>query len=129
MSRPVNRIGIHADFGEIAHRSVSMNPGARRRMNACLTDSEHNARPTTSHRPRFRRAGFECIPKQIDLHAGVGAILEIVSLASAMHRAIVAGLGHESQNLRIHIVGKHAVEFQMEEWFFNRLRSINRRHR
>ena len=34
----------------------------------------------------------------------------------------------QSQNLRVYVVGKHAIEFEMEEWLFDRARSINRLH-
>ena len=95
-------------------------------MKACFTGSEHSARPTTSQSARFS-AG------RLRMYSGNRSILtrvcvpsvEIVALAAAVHRPVVARLRHQREHLRVDVVGKHVVEFEMEERLLDRLRAAS----
>ena len=97
-------------------------------MNACLTGSEHNARPTTSQSAFLRRKVADVFRKQIDLDARMSAILEIVALAASVHGPVIGGFRHERQDLRVNVVGKHPIEFEMEKRLLDRACCLDRLH-
>ena len=95
-------------------------------MNACLTGCEQSARPTTSQSARFSAGRLRMYSgnKSIFTRVWVPSV-EIVPLASPMHRPVVGRFRHQRQDLRINIVRKHAIEFEVEERLFNLARGAN----
>ena len=100
-------------------------PGASRRMNACLTGSEHSARPITSHSARFSGGRLRMYSGNRSIFTRVGR-RRILDLAAAMHRTVGGRLRHQRENLRVDVVREHAVEFEMEERLLDRARRVDR---
>ena len=85
----------------LANRAKALRQARRkRRTNACLTGSEHRARPTTSHSARFSGGRLRMYSGNRSIFTRVWVpSVEIVALAAAMHRPVVGGFRLERQNL------------------------------
>ena len=74
-------------------------------------------------RALLRRQIADVFREQVDLHPRRGGV---GGLAAAVHRAVVARVRLQVQNLRVDIVREHAIKFEMEERLFHRARGIDR---
>src|SRR5262245_15513518 len=51
-----------------------------------------------------------------------------MALAASVHWTVIGGFRHESQDLRVNVVGKYPIEFEMEERFLDCARRLDRLH-
>ena len=121
-----DRDRIHADVREVLAETLL--ESRRQAADEGLLDrlGTERAADHVPQRAFFRRQIADVFREQVDLHARMRAVGEIVAFAAAVHRPVIGRIGLQRENLRIDIIGEYLVELEVEERLVDRARGLDR---